>query len=83
MGISSSDMAGSTASDALHKAEDLVVMLEWAMKRIATLEMLAGVGPGQKPELPSERRSKINYEIMHAQHEAWLQSKRSIRKDVG
>lgn len=72
MGISSSDIAGINAQDAQRSASDLFAIVEWMQGRIAELERIAGVEPAPKPELPSERASRLHREyIAEQQAKGW------------
>ena len=53
-GLSSADLASASANDANRKAQDLQVLLSWALDRIAVLEAAAGITAAARPELPSE-----------------------------
>lgn len=55
----SADIANSVASDAARSADDLKVLLGWALERISELEVRVGVVPSAQPETPSERSRRL------------------------
>lgn len=68
MSLSSSDIANANANDARRSADDLRVLVDWLLDRVAALETTAGQAAPPRPELPSEQTQRIFRESMEQQH---------------
>lgn len=64
MGISSSDIANSTANAAQDKLRDYEVLVPWLIGRIEALERGAGISPPEREELFSERSRRLQAEFL-------------------